>query len=176
MLTEELLAKARPIRLAVFDVDGVLTTGKLFYSPQGIEYKEFNVYDGQGLKFLNKSGIQLGVITACTTSIVTKRMQDLGITHIYQGIDKITAYEDLKKKLNLTDEQIAYVGDDLPDLPVICRAGLGITVPHAPQVMRDHAAWITTAPGGRGAVREVCDLIMRAQGSYDSLIQAHLQR
>lgn len=175
-MMEEILEKAKSIRLAIFDVDGVLTNGKLFYSPQGIEYKEFHVHDGQGLKYLQKSGVQLGIITACTTSIVTKRMQDLGIQYLYQGVDKTEAYQDLKTKLNLSDSQIAYVGDDLPDLANICRAGLGITVANAPKIMKDHADWITIAKGGRGAVREVCDLIMRAQGSYDPLIQSLLQR
>lgn len=174
---DHLIEKAKPIRLAIFDVDGVLTDGKLHYGPSGIEYKEFHVHDGQGMKYLQKSGVELGIITACTTSIVAKRMQDLGIKYVYQGIhDKVAAYEDLKQKLNLTDKEIAYVGDDLPDLPLICRVGLGVTVANAPSIMQKHAAWVTKAKGGHGAVREVCEFIMHAQGTLTSLIDSHLQR
>lgn len=173
----EIMEKAKPIRLAIFDVDGILTTGKLFYGPNGIEYKEFHVHDGQGMKYLQQTGVEIAIITARQSDIVTKRMHDLGISHVYQGnLDKVPAYEDLKQKLKLKDEQIAYVGDDLPDLPLIRRVGLGVTVANAPEVMQDHATWVTKRKGGKGAVREVCDLIMRAQGTYDTLVQSHLQR
>lgn len=172
---EKIIAKAKNIRLAIFDVDGVLTDGKLFYSQNGIEYKAFNVLDGQGIKFLKKSGVGIGIITACTSPLTTKRMKDLGIEHLYQGnLEKIPAYEDLKTKLNLTDEQIAYTGDDLPDLPLIKKAGLGITVANAPKIMRAHAAWTTHAKGGEGAAREVCELIMEAQGTYQAIINSYL--
>ena len=169
--------KAKPIRLAIFDVDGVLTDGKLVYGPNGIEYKEFHVHDGQGMKYLQKSGVELAIITACTSPIVAKRMKDLGINHIYQGVhDKLSSFEELKLKLALTNEQIAYIGDDLPDLPIITRVGLGMTVANAPEIMRQHAPWTTKAKGGRGAAREFCEIIMRAQGTYEPLIQAHLYR
>lgn len=174
---DKIIEKAKPIRLAIFDVDGVLTNGKLHYSPNGIEYKEFHVHDGQGMKFLQKSGVEIGIITACTSPIVAKRMQDLGINHVYQGIqDKTTAYHDLKQKLHITDQQIAYVGDDLPDLPLIVKVGLGVTVANAPEVMRKYATWVTHAKGGRGAAREVCELIMHAQGTYKDIIDSYLQR
>jgi 3-deoxy-D-manno-octulosonate 8-phosphate phosphatase (KDO 8-P phosphatase) len=104
-------------------------------------------------------------------------MKDLNITHVYQGnIDKLPAYEDLKQKLNLQDDQIAYVGDDLPDLPVLRRVGLGVTVANAPVIMQENVCWTTKANGGQGAVREVCDLIMHAQGTYQAIIDSFLQR
>jgi 3-deoxy-D-manno-octulosonate 8-phosphate phosphatase (KDO 8-P phosphatase) len=148
----------------------------LHYGPNGIEYKEFHVHDGQGMKYLQKSGVEIGIITACTSSIVAKRMKDLGINHVYQGIhDKVAAYNELKQKLNIADQQIAYVGDDLPDLPLIVKVGLGVTVANAPEIMRKHAAWVTKAKGGRGAAREVCELIMHAQGTYETIIDSYLQ-
>ena len=177
MLTNlnNVIEKAKKIRLAIFDVDGVLTTGVLGYGANGLEYKEFHVYDGQGMKFLKKSGVEIGIITACKSKMVTKRMQDLEIAHVYQGsCDKMRDYEDLKLKLNLNDEQIAYIGDDLPDLALIQKAGLGITVPNAPQILQTHANWITTRNGGRGAAREMCELIMNAQGTYTALINSYL--
>lgn len=174
---DAIIAKAKSIRLAIFDVDGVLTSGKLIYGPTGIEYKTFNVHDGQGLKFLQKSGVELAIITACRSDIIHKRMQDLDIEHVYRGVhDKTVAYQELKEKLQLQDEQIAYTGDDLPDLPLIRRAGLGIAVANAMPILKEHAAFITRAQGGKGAVREICELIMQAQGTYTTLLDHYLQR
>lgn len=171
------IEKAKKIRLAIFDVDGVLTTGVLGYGANGLEYKEFHVHDGQGIKFLKKSGVEIGIITACKSKMVTQRMQDLEITHVYQGsTDKMRDYEDLKLKLNLHDEQIAYMGDDLPDLALIQKAGLGITVPNAPQILQIHADWITTKKGGKGAARELCELVMNAQETYIALVNSYLYK
>jgi 3-deoxy-D-manno-octulosonate 8-phosphate phosphatase (KDO 8-P phosphatase) len=169
--------KAKPIRLAVFDVDGVLTAGTMHYSSNGIESKHFHVHDGQGLKLLQKSGVAIGIITTCKSDIIKRRMQDLGIEHVYQGqIDKLPAYEDLKQKLHLTDQQIAYVGDDFPDLPILSRVGLAITVSNAPKIMQEYTHWVTKKKGGNGAVREVCELIMQAQGTYQTILDSYLQR
>jgi len=174
---QNLEARAKNIRLAIFDVDGVLTSGKLFYGPEGIEYKAFHVQDGQGIKYLQQSGVEIGIITACTTAIVAKRMQDLGIIHVYMGAkQKVAAYEELKAKLHLEDEQIAYMGDDIPDLPLISRVGLSMTVPNAPAILQKHAHAVTRAKGGKGAAREMCELIMQAQGTLEPLIQSHLHR
>jgi 3-deoxy-D-manno-octulosonate 8-phosphate phosphatase (KDO 8-P phosphatase) len=174
---EKIIAKAARIRLAIFDVDGVLTTGGLIYRANGKEAKTFHVHDGLGLRLLLKSGIEVAIITARTSEVVTRRMHDLEIRHVYQGIaDKVIAYEELKEKLQVSDEEIAYVGDDLPDLPLIRRAGLGITVPNAPPVMREHAHHTTTARGGHGAAREVCELILHAQDKYATAIQSFLDR
>jgi 3-deoxy-D-manno-octulosonate 8-phosphate phosphatase (KDO 8-P phosphatase) len=174
---EKILSKAAKIRLVIFDVDGVLTTGNLIYRPNGSESKTFHVHDGVGLRMLLKSGVDVGIITARTSDVVSKRMQDLDIKHVYQGAaDKVIAYEDLKTKLNLQDEQVAYVGDDLPDLPLFKRVGLAITVPNAPPIMLKHATHVTKTQGGQGAAREVCEMIMQAQGSYDAAIQSYLDR
>lgn len=174
---DSIIEKAKSIRLALFDVDGVLTAGTLHYGNNGIESKHFNVHDGQGLKLLQKSGVTIGIITTCKTDTVKRRMQDLGIEHVYQGqVDKLPAYEDIKQKLNLTDNQISYVGDDLPDLAILSRVGLSITVSNAPKIMRQYTHWVTKKKGGKGAVREVCELIMQAQGTYQSIINAYLQR
>jgi 3-deoxy-D-manno-octulosonate 8-phosphate phosphatase (KDO 8-P phosphatase) len=174
---KHLIEKAKKIRLAIFDVDGVLTSGKLFYGPSGHELKTFHVHDGQGLKFLQKTGVEIAIITAKKSEIITQRMSDLEIKFVYQGNgDKLPAYEDLKQKLKLNDDEISYVGDDLPDLPVICRVGLGITVPNAPKIMHDYAHWVTTAKGGKGAVREVCDFIMQSQGTYQTILDGYAKR
>lgn len=174
---EHIIAKAKPIRLAIFDVDGVLTSGHLLYTPNGIEMKEFNVKDGHGMKLLQQSGVEIAIITAKESDIVTRRMKDLGILHVYQGnLDKLPAYEDLKSKLKLMDNEIAYVGDDLPDLPVMRRVGLSITVANAPEIMRQYAAWTTHAKGGKGAAREACELIMKAQGTYEKIIAHYLEK
>ena len=174
---QDLFEKAKHIRLVIFDVDGVLTSGRLFYSQHGTELKDFHAHDGLGMKMLQQSGVQIAIITARESAAVAKRMQDLGIAHVYQGQrDKLSAYEDLKKKLNLVDRQIAYLGDDLPDLPVLRRVGLSATVANAPLVIRDHVLWITEAKGGEGAAREFCELIMRAQETLSSAIESYLQR
>jgi 3-deoxy-D-manno-octulosonate 8-phosphate phosphatase (KDO 8-P phosphatase) len=169
--------KAKLIRLVIFDVDGVLSTGELTYGPNGNEYKSFHVHDGMGLRMLMQAGIEVAIITARNSPLVEKRMQDLEIKHVYQGNpDKIPAYEDLKNKLHLQDYEIAYVGDDLPDLPVLRRVGLSITVPNAPKIMQQHTHHVTKTKGGKGAAREVSELILRAQDKYDVLIDAFLQR
>jgi 3-deoxy-D-manno-octulosonate 8-phosphate phosphatase (KDO 8-P phosphatase) len=174
---ESVIHKAKQIRLAIFDVDGVMTAGALHYGSNGIESKYFHVHDGQGLKILKKSGVNIGIITTCKSDTVKRRMQDLGIEHVYQGqVDKLPAYNDIKQKLNLTDEQIAYVGDDLPDLAILSRVGLAITVKNAPKIMQQYTHWVTTKKGGKGAVREVCELIMQAQGTYQTIVDSYLQR
>lgn len=171
-----LYEKAKYIRLAIFDVDGVMTTGRLVYKADGTEDKEFYVLDGQGIKLLQQSGVTVGVITARASTAVEKRMHSLGITHFYQGTaDKLIPYEHLKQTLQLSDIEIAYTGDDLPDLPLIRRAGLGMSVPNAPSYIQQHADGVTKAAGGEGAVREICELIMMAQGTYDQMIEQFLK-
>ncbi len=159
-----LIEKAKKIRLVTFDVDGVLTAGGMMYGQEGIESKHFHVHDGQGMRHLQ-------------SPIIKRRMEDLGITHVYQQqSSKLVAYEDLKQKLHLTDEQIAYTGDDLPDLPILSRVGLAITVANAPKIMQQYVHWTTQKKGGKGAAREVCDFIMHAQGTYQTIIDSYLPR
>ncbi len=172
---KNLVAQAKKIKLVIFDVDGVLTNGVLVYNKDGHELKEFHVHDGQGIKLLLQARIEVAIITTCRSTIVAKRMHDLGIQHVYQNqTDKLMAYEDLKKKLNLTDEQILYVGDDFPDLPVMARVGLSITVANAPAIMQKHAMATTIAKGGKGAAREICDFVLESQNLYQSLLKPYL--
>lgn len=170
------IEKAKNIKLMILDVDGVLTDGNLLYSKEAIDYKAFYVQDGLGIKLLQKSGVPVAIITSCKSDIIKRRAQDLNIQHLYQGEEnKLFPYEQLKQKLQLEDAQIAYVGDDLPDLPLIRRVGLGITVSNAPSLLHKHAAYVSQAKGGHGAVREICELIMQAQGTYSDLMETYLQ-
>ena len=158
-------ARAARIKLVVFDVDGVFTDGSLYYGAGGEELKVFNVQDGQGVKRLLRAGVAAAVISGRASDAVTRRMQDLGITHVFQGDeDKFPILEKLLKKLGIGLEQTAHVGDDLPDLPLIKQVGLGVAVANAMPAVKQAAHHVTTAHGGRGAVREVCDLILEAQG------------
>ncbi len=157
--------RAARIRLAVFDVDGVLTDGRLYYGAGGEELKVFHVHDGQGLKRLQAAGITLAIISGRDSAAVTRRMQDLGIEHVFQGDEqKLPIFERLLKRLDIAAEHCACVGDDLPDLPLLQRAGLAVAVANAQPVIKQAAHHVTTARGGRGAAREVCDLILAAQG------------
>ncbi len=157
--------RAARIRLVIFDVDGVLTDGSLFLGDDGQEYKAFNARDGHGMVLLREAGIVLAVITGRTSNVVRLRMESLGISDVFQGYrDKRLAYEELKRRYGLADDEIAYVGDDLVDLPVMVQVGLAIAVADADPRVRALAHWCTTAPGGRGAAREVCELILESQG------------
>ncbi|OYY94352.1 MAG: hypothetical protein B7Y41_07825 [Hydrogenophilales bacterium 28-61-23] len=159
--------RASAVRMIVFDVDGVLTDGSLFYDNHGEEYKAFNSRDGHGIKMLRASGVETGIITGRTSQIVMHRARNLGIGHIYQGAeDKLTALENLLLETGLSARQIAYMGDDVVDLPVLNRCGLAITVPDAPDEVKARSHVITLAGAGRGAAREACELIMRAQGTW----------
>lgn len=170
----ELRERASRIRLVIFDVDGVLTDGSLFLGDDGQEYKAFNSRDGHGMVLLQESGIRLAVITGRTSNVVQMRMESLGVSDIFQGYrHKLPAYEQLKQRHGLTDEQIAYVGDDVIDLPVMRRVGLAIAVADADPRVRDLAHWRTTAPGGRGAAREVCEFILDAQGRLEPLLASY---
>lgn len=159
-----------------FDVDGVLTDGGLILGENGNEYKIFNVRDGHGLIMLRNSGCNIAVVTARSSKIVAERMQALGIEYVYQGQnDKAEAIKQLKNKLQLEKEQVAYVGDDLIDLPAMQQSGLSIAVADAHPKVIEYADWTTSAMGGRGAAREVCELIMQSQDALDSHIQTYLQ-
>lgn len=162
--------KAAKIKLLILDVDGVLTDGRLHYTQQGEELKVFYVHDGLGIKLLQNAEIVVAIISSRQSEIVTKRMYDLGVTHVYQGqTDKLPAYRKLITQLNLRDEQVAYLGDDLPDLPVMKHVGLSIAVANANIAVLQQVDWITTKSGGAGAVREVCELIMLSQNKLQSV-------
>ncbi|WP_304639590.1 KdsC family phosphatase [Pseudomonas sp.] len=158
--------RAAMIRLAVFDVDGVLTDGRLYFMPDGTEFKSFNTLDGHGIKMLIASGVQVAIISGRNSPLVERRAANLGIKHLIQGReDKLTALDELRQRLPVPMECIAFLGDDLPDLPVMRRVGLGMAVATADSFVREHAHGVTLAAGGLGAAREFCELIMRAQGT-----------
>ncbi|WP_017937175.1 3-deoxy-manno-octulosonate-8-phosphatase KdsC [Zestomonas thermotolerans] len=174
-MSEELLQRARNIRLAVFDVDGVLTDGKLYFLPDGSEFKTFNTLDGHGIKMLIQAGVQTAIITGRSSPVVERRAKNLGIHHLFQGReDKLAALDELLARLGLERQQVAYLGDDLPDLPAIRRVGLGMAVANADPFVREHAHGVTRARGGEGAAREFCELILRAQSRLQAAQAAYL--
>jgi 3-deoxy-D-manno-octulosonate 8-phosphate phosphatase (KDO 8-P phosphatase) len=177
-MREIALEKAKPIRLLILDVDGVLTSGIIFYQGEGLsQSKGFHVHDGFGIKLLQRANIEVGIISAKLSTAAVQRFQDLNIKHFYLGYEnKLIAYETLKKELNFTDKEIAYMGDDLPDLPVLRRVGLAITVKEAAAMIKEYAHLITEKPAGAGAVREVCEFILQAQNHYQSLIHPYLSQ
>lgn len=172
---DDLLGRAAGIRLAAFDVDGVLTDGALILGADGQEHKAFHVHDGLGLVMLRECGIQVAVISARASRAVEERMAALGIAHVSLGqADKGAALSKLMQELNVAPAQTAYMGDDLVDLPAFALAGLSIAVADAHPLVRERAAWVTQKPGGRGAVREACELILMAQGVLESCYRRYL--
>jgi len=168
-LSADILARAAKIRLAVFDVDGTLTDGRLWYGEDGHETKVFHVHDGLGLKRLQAYGVQVALITARISHPVALRAEELDIAHVYQGQgDKRACLTELLDALQLQAAQVAYVGDDLPDLAPMRMAGLAVAVANAHPWVAEAAHWQTRAAGGAGAAREVCDLILHAQGHADA--------
>jgi|SRR5690554_197455 len=173
---DELKAKAATIRLIAFDVDGIMSDGRLYFSASGDELKTFNILDGLGMKQLMNAGITVAVITGRRSPLTERRMNDLGIPHLMQGReDKRVALQELVADMNLRPEQIGYMGDDLPDLPALLYAGLGITVPNGHWLVQQKADYCTRAAGGAGAVREACELILWAQGKLDSVLSPYLE-
>jgi 3-deoxy-D-manno-octulosonate 8-phosphate phosphatase (KDO 8-P phosphatase) len=172
---QDILNIAKHIKLLIFDVDGVLTDGRLFFGDDGQEYKAFYSRDGLGMKLLQRSGVEIGVITARSSKVVVHRMQNLDIKHVYQGrLDKIAAFDEMLTKLNVAPEHTAYVGDDVVDLPVMKRVGLAIAVQDAHPFVKKHAHWITHHNGGHGAARDACELIMEAQGTLEAQLKSFL--
>ncbi|SFX02203.1 KdsC family phosphatase [Marinospirillum alkaliphilum] len=174
-ISDALLEKLRPLRLMVLDVDGVLTDGSLFFHVDGSETKAFNTQDGQGIKLLQASGVEVAIITGRDSSIVSQRAAALKINNVMQGReDKINALSELVAKLGLDWNQVGYCGDDLPDLAAIRKAGFGASVPNAPDYIRQHSDYVTQRAGGQGAVRELTDLIMKAQGNWQACLNHYL--
>ena len=171
-----LTSRAKLIRMVAFDVDGVMTDGGLYYSDSGEEFKRFNSLDGHGLKMLRASGVEIALITGRTSRCVAARAENLGIVHVYQGVEnKLETMVDLLNKLKLPRDAAAYMGDDVVDLTVMRHVGMAITVPDAPLLVREHSHYITQHNGGQGAVRETCEMIMSAQGTLDKQLYPYLQ-
>jgi 3-deoxy-D-manno-octulosonate 8-phosphate phosphatase (KDO 8-P phosphatase) len=172
---EDLVARAAKVRLFIFDVDGVLTDGSLNYGAQGELMKTFNVHDGLGIKLLQESGVKTAIISARITPITNARAKDLGIDYVHQGgHDKLAPFQALLKELGLVEEQVAFIGDDVVDLPLLRRVGFSVSVPNGRKEARQHAHYITEAAGGHGAVREACEFVLHAQGSYDRVMAQFL--
>ncbi len=172
----EIDARAAKIKLIIFDVDGVLTDGSLYLNDEGQEIKAFFSLDGHGIKMLKKSGVDIAIITGRNSQLMRHRVNNLNIEHLYQGAeDKLEAFVELTTRLGYQPEHLAAMGDDVVDLPMMRRSGLSISVPGAPQSVKDYAHYVTRLPGGRGAVREVCERIMRAQGTLEAQLAPYMK-
>lgn len=170
-----LLERAARIRLAVFDVDGVMTDGQLRYGPRGEEVKAFNILDGHGLKMLQESGVEVAIISGRASEALAHRARDLGITQLFMGVGgKATVYRQLVDGLKLDPAETAGLGDDVIDLPFLKHCGFAACVPGAPVYVREQVHYVTEAPGGGGAVREFCEIIMHARGTLEAALQRYL--
>jgi 3-deoxy-D-manno-octulosonate 8-phosphate phosphatase (KDO 8-P phosphatase) len=173
----ELINKAKNVRCLICDVDGVLTNGHIFLDNTGNELKSFNIQDGLGIKLLQNAGIEVAIITGSQNKIIDHRMQQLKIQHYFKGqINKQAAYEQLKSNLNLEDQDFAYIGDDLPDLPIMQQVGFSISVANAVNKVKMNADWSTELPGGNGGVREACDFILNSQNMQDIALERFLNK
>lgn len=174
-MNKRLIARAHRIRLAIFDVDGVLTDGTVYMSERGEEMKAFNILDGLGLKMLSASGVVTALLSGRKSKMVALRAKEVGISHLLQGAgDKLETYRRLLRKLGMAEEETSFMGDDLPDLPVLRRCGLAFSVPDAPEIVRSHVHYVTSTPGGRGAAREACEFLMRARGTLEHQMRTYL--
>ncbi|MGM0988444.1 MAG: KdsC family phosphatase [Pseudomonadota bacterium] len=175
LLDRQLVDRLRHVRLLALDVDGVLTDGRLYFQSDGIEIKAFYTHDGHGIKLAQRAGIVVALITGRDSPIVSRRAAALGIKHVFQGVEKkLAVLRELSTRLGLDLEEVAYCGDDMPDVAAIRRAGVGISVPGAPAYIRKHADWVTESAGGHGAVREICDTLLQTQGHWDAVIDTYL--
>ena len=172
---QDILDRARHIKVVIFDVDGVLTDGGLYIDSNGSEHKVFNSRDGHGMKMLRDSGVEIAIISGRSSEAVSHRMASLGIEQVHQGYqEKLPVFEKLVATLSLHPKQVAYVGDDVVDLPIMHKVGLAIAVQDAHNHVKKHAHWQTPHEGGRGAARDVCELIMEAQGTIADQMDKYL--
>ena len=169
----ELQEKIKKIRLILMDVDGVLTDESIIYGPFPDELKIFNVKDGLGIKLAQTAGLIIGIITSRSSEVLKSRTKELGIELVYQGEkNKFNAYQQIKKDLFVSDEQIAYIGDDLPDLEILRVVGFSVAVENACEEVKNSVDFITNKPGGKGAVRDVIEMILRTQDKWEQVITA----
>ena len=171
------LPRAAKVKLLLLDVDGILTDGSITYSDEGIELKTFNSKDGFGLNLLRKAGVEVGIITARSSKALIRRCQDLKIDHLYQGRrNKVETYKEIIAELGLQADEVAYMGDDWLDLPLLGKVGFAATVADAVTEIKDAVHFTSRFDGGQGGVREVCDLIVDAKGKYQELLNEYLER
>lgn len=175
ILSPDANARAAKLDLMVFDVDGVLTNGQLYYGPSGETMKAFNALDGQGIRLLQQAGVTTAIISARQSTILAQRCMDLNIQHLYQGAhDKRAAFTQLLADTDTTAAKCGFIGDDIIDLPILLQVGFAASVPNAHIEVRTRVHYVTRAAGGHGAAREVCDLILHARGQYDVLLAPYL--
>jgi 3-deoxy-D-manno-octulosonate 8-phosphate phosphatase (KDO 8-P phosphatase) len=163
-------ARLAKIRLLLLDVDGVMTDGRIIFDDHGGETKAFDVKDGHGLKLLQRAGMRIGIITGRQSPVVERRAAELGIELVYQGAkDKLVPFRDILQRTGLDPEAVAYVGDDIVDLPILRRVGFAATVADAHEEVKPHVHYVSQRPGGHGAVREICDLLLKETGRWESV-------
>ncbi len=165
---KHIIEKAKKIKLLLLDVDGVLTNGSIYMGSTQEEFKAFNVHDGLGITLLQSTGIKVGLITKRQSEIVTRRAAELKIEHVYQGQkNKLDAFLEMLEICHISAEEVAYMGDDIPDWVILSRVGLSTTVTNAVDYIKERVHWMSQHNGGKGAVRELCDLLMQAQSTYE---------
>jgi 3-deoxy-D-manno-octulosonate 8-phosphate phosphatase (KDO 8-P phosphatase) len=175
MIGQDVIARAKKVKLLVIDIDGIMTDGRIIYSVYGDELKFFDVQDGFGISLLRHAGIPSVIITAKKSRIVKLRARDMKVARAYQGhIDKLVPFDDILKRFKVSPEEICFMGDDLIDVPVLRRVGFAVTVPNAVDEAKSAAHHVTSRTGGRGAVREMCDLILKSQGKWDAVTAKYL--
>jgi 3-deoxy-D-manno-octulosonate 8-phosphate phosphatase (KDO 8-P phosphatase) len=175
MIGQDIIARAQKVKLLVIDIDGIMTDGRIIYSVYGDELKFFDVQDGFGISLLRHAGIPSVIITAKKSRIVKLRARDMKVARAYQGyIDKLVPFNDILKRFKVSPEEICFMGDDLIDVPVLRRVGFAVTVPNAVDEAKSAAHHVTSKAGGRGAVREMCDLILKSQGKWDAVTAKYL--
>ena len=171
----EIKDRAKKIKLLLLDVDGVLTDGRVIIGNYGDELKKFDIKDGLGVVFMRRCGIRCAIITAQSSKIVKTRAKQLGIEKIYQNHYKIKSLKDIKKRFGVEEDEICFIGDDLIDIPILKRIGLAVSVPNSVPEVREVAHYVTEKTGGAGAVREVCDMILKAQGKWEELTKEYFK-
>lgn len=174
MIDRSILEKASRVKLLVLDIDGVMTDGRIIYSIYGDELKFFDVQDGFGITLLNRAGVKSAIITAKKSRIVKLRARDMKVAKAYQGhSDKLVPFKKLLRKFRVSPDEVCFIGDDLIDLPVLKRVGFAVSVPNAVEEVRHVAHYVTSKPGGRGAVRELCDMILKAKGRWEDVTERY---
>ena len=176
MIPNEIIERAKRVKVFIVDIDGVMTDGRIVYSGYGDELRFFDVQDGFGITLLNRAGIKTVIITAGKSKIVKHRARDLKVSSTYHGfMDKIDAFNDLLKRFKVTPEEVCFIGDDLIDIPILKRAGFAVAVPNAVDEVKKLAHHITANKGGRGAVREICDLILKSQDKWELVTSKYFE-
>ena len=176
MIPNEIIEKAKRVKVFIVDIDGVMTDGRIVYSGYGDELRFFDVQDGFGITLLNRAGIKTVIVTAGKSKIIRHRARDLKVSKTYHGfMDKVDAFNDLLELFKVTPEEVCFIGDDLIDIPILKRAGFAVAVSNAVDEVKELAHHITANKGGRGAVREICDLILKSQGKWDLVTSKYFQ-